>query len=396
MLYDHLEADRREPFNVFKAIRKSEDEVNLHSRFLHALLSHRDGEGRRPYLRKFLSSIEATAGFRWDAEDAVVRREHRNIDLLVTHGNSDWAVVIENKVWAGDQPGQLGRYYCEVRQYRRRVVLYLTPDGRQPEEQSAEYKSGGEVRKAPFECISYPDDILPWLVHCQQLACDQPSLRESIAQYRSVVEQLTGRSQGGPYMEKLTDLCFRKLPVVMDLMQAAAPAKKRMLDMVWEQIQKAVEKRLGGGGRSFGSPPKVGGFEKWQISYHGRLWPLSHRPGDAGGDTHPEPALAVEIGGGYGLYYGVRCHKEDTSYDRIRDVLGSFDVPRRPPASWWPWWSTHGVPDNGGTLRGSWLQLAQLANDEELLASCAEEIATTLVRIRETLRKEMPELFDDP
>ena len=48
VLYERHRAGRRDPFNVFTALRSPSDEVNLHSRFLHALLDHRKpGDGQR-------------------------------------------------------------------------------------------------------------------------------------------------------------------------------------------------------------------------------------------------------------------------------------------------------------------------------------------------------------
>lgn len=153
-LYEFLEASRQEPFNVFTALRKSHDEVNLHSRFLHALLSHRDAEGRRPYLRRFLASIEGTSQFESGAESAVVRREHQHIDLLITHRNPDWAVVIENEIWAGDQPGQIGRYYLSVRRYRpQSIILYLTPNGRNRKNRAQ--STNGAVSQVPLHMYAY-------------------------------------------------------------------------------------------------------------------------------------------------------------------------------------------------------------------------------------------------
>ena len=45
-LHDRYEAGRREPFNVFSVLRSEHDEVNLHSRFLAALLDHRQSPGQ--------------------------------------------------------------------------------------------------------------------------------------------------------------------------------------------------------------------------------------------------------------------------------------------------------------------------------------------------------------
>ena len=58
LLYERHEAGRRDPFNVFSVLRSGHDEVNLHSRFLHALLDYRQpSDEHRENLEDFLRSI---------------------------------------------------------------------------------------------------------------------------------------------------------------------------------------------------------------------------------------------------------------------------------------------------------------------------------------------------
>ena len=149
-VYDRHEAGRREPFNVFSVLRSEHDEVNLHSRFLAALLDHRQSPGQsRENLADFLQRLEIS-GF--DHDGASVDREWNNIDLLIRDQASMKAVIIENKIWATDQPQQLARYAEQMREYDRHV-LYLTPDGREASEDSA----GGIA----YRCISYKSDLRP-------------------------------------------------------------------------------------------------------------------------------------------------------------------------------------------------------------------------------------------
>lgn len=409
-LHELLEANRREPFNVFTALRKSHEEVNLHSRFLHAMLSHRDADGRRPYLRMFLSSIEKTSEFASDAESAVVMREHRNIDLLITHRNPDWAVIIENKIHAGDQPQQLVRYHKVVVNdgfCRSSIsVLYLTLDGRKASPDSTEYtdengrKTGDRV---PYDPISYADNLLPWLVSCQQQAYDDPALRESIAQYRTVVEQLTGHSRGGPYMDKLTDLCVRNLPIVLDLTNALVDAKHEILSRVWTEIGRTVGRRLGMRGAALSRKTKAPVFGDNGISdmlkppsvlndWHCLLWPL-RKDGGGGGALHPAPAIAVEINGD-GLMYGIRC--QDATHAEIEEILRDFRTDVRGNSNdWWPWRTDYAAAFNAATPRARWSALASLANDEEKCRKFAGEIARTLEEIRTTLRAKTPGLVDE-
>ena len=57
-LHDRHETGRREGFNVFTVLRSEHDEVNLHSRFLAAVLDHRQSPGEsRENLKDFLDRL---------------------------------------------------------------------------------------------------------------------------------------------------------------------------------------------------------------------------------------------------------------------------------------------------------------------------------------------------
>ena len=188
----------REPFNLFSVLRSEHDEVNLHSRFLAALLDHRQSPGQsRENLADFLQRLEIS-GF--DHDGASVDREWNNIDLLIRDQASMQAVIIENKIWAADQPRQLARYAEQMREYDRHV-LYLTPDGREASEDSA----GGIA----YRCISYKSDLVRWLKGCQKRAYDEPELRESVAQYVRLMRMLTGTDFSEAYMNDLKELCLQ-------------------------------------------------------------------------------------------------------------------------------------------------------------------------------------------
>ena len=103
--HDRHEAGRREGFNVFSVLRREHDEVNLHSRFLAALLDHRQSPGEsRENLAHFLHLLEI---HNFDHDRATVGREWSNIDILVCDRSSMQALIIENKIWTVDQPRQL-------------------------------------------------------------------------------------------------------------------------------------------------------------------------------------------------------------------------------------------------------------------------------------------------
>ena len=83
--------------------------MNLHSRFLAALLNHRKSRDEpRQNLKDFLRSVAGADNFEMDG--AEVERERHNINILISNWPSKQAVVIENKICAGDQHRQLARY----------------------------------------------------------------------------------------------------------------------------------------------------------------------------------------------------------------------------------------------------------------------------------------------
>ena len=203
--YERHEVERkgRPSFNVFTVLRSSSDEVNLHSRFLHALLDYQEPrDGERVNLRDFLDDVACVSEF--SSHGVSLYRESDNIDLLISNGEK--AVVIENKIWAGDRCQQLRRYHDKLvsQGYDPSDIhlLYLTPFGDKPSEQSLD--------DLPCKTLSYRDDLPPWLERSQQRAFDNPALRESIAQYRQLIRILTRTDYSETYMTELKDLLLER------------------------------------------------------------------------------------------------------------------------------------------------------------------------------------------
>ena len=237
LLYERYEAGRRDPFNVFSVLRTEHDEVNLHSRFLAALLDYRQpSDGPRENLADFLCRV----GVRdLKHEDATVGREIDNVDILIRDRSSMKAVVIENKIWAGDQPQQLLRYAeQQEKDGYTPHLLYLTLDGHDPSEDSA---SGRD-----YKCISYKDHLSPWLKSCQQRAYDEPALRESVAQYLRLIKKLTGTDYSEAYMSALKDLCLQdnNLVLVHDLNEAMVRVKISLLQDLWQEIDGELGEKI--------------------------------------------------------------------------------------------------------------------------------------------------------
>ncbi|MEM6314289.1 MAG: PD-(D/E)XK nuclease family protein [Planctomycetota bacterium] len=142
-----LELERRlGGFNVFDALRVARAEIR-HSNFLAFLLDPSETHGLgamflRPVLMDVLRGINprpvspiALDGGTFSRVE--VRREWRNIDLLIVCDEPSLVVVIENKIDSGEHSDQLARYdriVVESFPDRPTARILLTPAGDEPSE----------------------------------------------------------------------------------------------------------------------------------------------------------------------------------------------------------------------------------------------------------------------
>lgn len=149
-------------FNLFEAAGVVRQELR-HSDFLGFLLDPQQTHGLGDsfltlFLRRVVqdsnpddlpfSAIDVTL---WDLSDTEVRREWRNVDLLIVNRTHKFVIVVENKVGTGEHSNQLQRYRELVeREFRgwRFGGLFLTPDGDQPSDPAFAPVSYELVQKA--------------------------------------------------------------------------------------------------------------------------------------------------------------------------------------------------------------------------------------------------------
>ena len=137
------------------------------------------------------------------------------IDILVK--SSCYGLIIENKIYAGDQDKQLTRYdnYGKTTFGADRYLLvYLTLYGYDASKESTATKSAEEVG---YLRLSYAEDILRWLEQCVQLADNKPLVRESLNQYIRTIKQLTYQDMNQKDIRKIIDLAVDHPEVVATL-----------------------------------------------------------------------------------------------------------------------------------------------------------------------------------
>ena len=137
------------------------------------------------------------------------------IDILVK--SSRYGLIIENKIYAGDQDKQLTRYDNygkETFGADGYLLVYLTLYGYDASKESTATKS---AEKVGYLRLSYAEDILRWLEQCVRLADNKPLVRESLNQYIRTIKQLTYQDMNQDNIEKIIDLAVDYPEVVATL-----------------------------------------------------------------------------------------------------------------------------------------------------------------------------------
>lgn len=200
--------ERGESFNIFNDLGFMSDEVHLHSMFLANLLNPKGSHGQRgKFLEAFLKMLQKsfpaisadsleldTAIASVEVEKYIGRQtdsEGGRIDIYLTDGKH--SIIIENKIYAGDQHHQMLRYWNYGMSQKGNdteksfVLIYLTLDGCSPSKDSL----GEDLKENDIVCLSYKSDIRGWLDRCVELASRTPLVKETINQYISTIDILT-------------------------------------------------------------------------------------------------------------------------------------------------------------------------------------------------------------
>jgi hypothetical protein len=184
-------------FNVFTILRQESDEVNLHSRFLYELLSPTGSHHMGATFLKLFASVCKLPTLSYDTIQ--VKREHANIDLLIQ--DNQRSIVIENKIYAGDQHEQMKRYHEYAKSLHREPTLYyLTLNGNELSDWSR-----GDM-KTPVQLLSYTEHIDNWLTECIKESVVYPALRETIIQYQTLIRRLSNKTMDNTEKQAILDL----------------------------------------------------------------------------------------------------------------------------------------------------------------------------------------------
>lgn len=204
--YDDLAEYTGENYNIFDVLNIYHHELS-HSAIIGNLLNAQGKHGQKDaFLKLFLEEVKGfeekkdqywilkkfeTEKSKTSTEMHIGKVVHKDeeggrIDILISDSKSK--IIIENKIWAGDQDQQLLRYKNHD---NIAPIIYLTLDGKEPT-----LKSKGDLKLGiNFICMSYKIEIVRWIENCIKEMANKPIIRESLNQYLNLIKELTNQSK---------------------------------------------------------------------------------------------------------------------------------------------------------------------------------------------------------
>jgi len=226
--YQKIEEASINSFNIFSILRKSNEEVNLHSRFIYELLNpngtHKQGS---KFLELFLKEIEIEL----PSLDVAIFKEKFNIDILIE--SKPKAVIIENKIDTQDHSNQLSNYLNTIksRGYRDENIslIYLTLSEEEPNEES--------IREKVLN-ITYSEHIRNWIKSCIKEVATTPTLRETLVQYLNLINKLTHQSHYKGFILEVKDFLLKdnNLKTVLNIEASIIEAKVEVQLTFWREL----------------------------------------------------------------------------------------------------------------------------------------------------------------
>ncbi len=203
-------------FNVFDAFRIQRSELAW-SAWIAYLLNPQENHGCGDiFLKLFIKllSVPIEINTKCAKVNPEFVMELGRIDILVHDPDGKNAIIIENKIDAGDQEKQLYRYYKYAKEkFNDFRIFYLTRLKSKPSIDSIKGEdtkigNGGELQEgSDFFCISYIDDIKNWLQDCMN-NCDESKpvrsiIEQSINEIDSMCQQTVVDSKFREKMEQI-------------------------------------------------------------------------------------------------------------------------------------------------------------------------------------------------
>ena len=252
---DRQRATGKHDYNIFTLFHGFSDEVNLHSNFIASLLDPNGDHYKNDLFLKLFLEMCGIDDFSIDTSRATVFKEFKHIDIYISDGKKH--IILENKVYAKDQPTQIARYIETIKgegaKESDRVkdedicVLYLHPDGKLPDNQSfGDYHTRllGENPSIKFKVISYGKEILEWIDKCKNEVSNLTDLNVFLSQYKDAIEMIYDRYKRIDKMEtaNLVEIFKENYTAASDIANNYQETRKKIIDEFFENVKENLEK----------------------------------------------------------------------------------------------------------------------------------------------------------
>ncbi|WP_109146501.1 PD-(D/E)XK nuclease family protein [Campylobacter concisus] len=255
------EADRqramgKHDYNIFTLFHYFSDEVNLHSNFIASLLDPNGDHYKNDLFLKLFLETCGIDDFSIDTSRATIFKEFKHIDIYISDGKKH--IILENKVYAKDQPTQIARYIKAIKKEGAEdediYVLYLHPDRELPKENSlGGYKLNQDNTKLEkdgssinFKVISYGKEILEWIDRCKNEVSNLTDLNVFLSQYKDVIEMIYDRYKRIDEMEtaNLVEIFKENYTAVSEIANNYQETRKKIIDGFFKNVKDILENDL--------------------------------------------------------------------------------------------------------------------------------------------------------
>ena len=194
-------------FNPLTIVLDPSDEVRLHTRFLHNLLSPAGTHCQGSLFLEIFLKVCGLNNFDININECFVYKEYDFIDLYITDGVKH--IIIENKVYAADQNAQIERYIDKIKKANPEdcqlannlIVIYLSLDRSKPSDESLGrfiFRDGkliNDKEEYVIKVITYEKEILSWIKRSKLEVGNITNLSMGLKQYEDVILQLYGKAR---------------------------------------------------------------------------------------------------------------------------------------------------------------------------------------------------------
>ena len=159
------------------------------------------------------------------------------------------ALVIENKIYASDQPRQLARYWRGLKNQgwlnEEIVLVYVTPDGHAPEQISLTGLPASVAGNTV--CMSWRDDLIKWLECCPGHLSLPVRLEDCINQYKELLADMSDNNTVDPVAASFAQSLLddrRMLGSLFDMGDVLNQVRARLMSLLWQDLSTALKSDL--------------------------------------------------------------------------------------------------------------------------------------------------------